>query len=103
LLENSILHGIKEQEFLGEILIVVEEELDYLNITVADTGIGISEEILVKIRDGLEKQDDYPKHIGLYNTNRRIKLAFGDSYGISIDSETGYGTIVQIRLPKFRL
>jgi two-component system sensor histidine kinase YesM len=102
LLENSIVHGIKEQEIPGEILIVVEEEQDYLSVTVADTGAGIPEETLKKIREDLAKQEDRFEHIGLYNTDRRIKLAFGDAYGISIDSETGYGTIVQIKLPKFR-
>jgi len=103
LLENSILHGLKEREIPGEILIVVEEEADYLSITVADTGIGIPENTLNEIRKGLDSQDDQFDHIGLYNTNRRIKLAFGNSYGISIESENGYGTIVQIKLPKIRV
>jgi two-component system sensor histidine kinase YesM len=102
LLENSIVHGMKEQEIPGEILIVLEEEQNYLSATVADTGAGIPEDALKKIRENLARQDDQFEHIGLYNTERRIKLAFGDAYGISIDSETGYGTIVQIKLPKFR-
>jgi two-component system sensor histidine kinase YesM len=103
LLENSIVHGIKEQEIPGEILVVAEEESDHISITIADTGAGIPEAELKNIREGFEKQDDRFEHIGLYNTNRRIRLAFGDSYGISIDSEVGYGTIAQIKLPKFRL
>ena len=103
LIENSILHGLNEHEITGEILIAIEEEPDYLSIVVADTGIGIPENRLKDIRKELEKEDDQHDHIGLFNTNRRIKLAFGDIYGISIESENGYGTIVQIKLPNIKL
>jgi two-component system sensor histidine kinase YesM len=103
LVENSIYHGIKEQEEPGEILVVVEEEDELLNITIADTGAGIPEDVLKDIRRRLEMQDDQFEHIGLYNTNRRIKLTFGDAYGISIESEADYGTIVQVKVPKIQL
>jgi two-component system sensor histidine kinase YesM len=103
LVENSIYHGIKEQENPGEILIVIEEEQDILNITVADTGIGIPVDILKNIQEQLNKSNDQFEHIGLYNTNRRIKLRFGESYGIMIESEAGFGTIVRINLPKILL
>jgi two-component system sensor histidine kinase YesM len=103
LVENSIYHGIKEQEEPGEILIIVKEGQDTIHITVADTGAGIPPDMLKTIQEHLEKQDDQFEHIGLYNTNRRIKLTFGEGYGISIDSQAGCGTIVQIRLPKIQL
>jgi len=103
LIENSISHGLREHEPPGEILVAIEEEAEYLTITVADTGKGIPESALNKIRGELDSNDGKIDHIGLYNTNHRIKLSFGEAYGISIESEQGYGTIVRIKLPKIRV
>ena len=103
LLENSIYHGIRELEVTGEIAIEIAETENALAITVADTGVGLGPEKLQEIRRKLLVSDEHYEHIGLYNTNRRIKLTFGDAWSMSIDSEAGVGTRVRITLPKVRV
>jgi len=63
-----------------------------------DNGVGISEE---KIAVLLNENDESDKktHIGLANVNQRIKLIYGEEYGLDITSRYGYGTKVTIRLP----
>ncbi|HUX14075.1 MAG TPA: histidine kinase [Spirochaetia bacterium] len=99
LLENSIYHGIREQPFPGEIVISVESSDDLLMITVGDTGVGIEPGRLSEIQTHLRDTTGDFEHIGLYNTNRRIRLMFGPEYGMMIESQPGVGTLVHVRLP----
>ncbi|MDD6805316.1 MAG: sensor histidine kinase, partial [Clostridiales bacterium] len=65
-----------------------------------DNGIGITEERLKQVQNGIRKKVLTGKDIyGLYNVNERIRLNFGEEYGISIDSIHGEGTVVSIKLP----
>jgi two-component system sensor histidine kinase YesM len=103
LLENSIYHGIKESETPGIIRINIGDKEDTVTILLEDTGIGIEPDKLREIQAKLTMTDEKFEHIGLYNTNRRIKLTFGEKYGIKIRSEQGKGTGVEISLPKIRV
>ena len=79
---------------------------------VTDDGIGMKEERLLQIRSKInigEKTDntndasgnrEAAEIFGLYNVNERIRLKFGERYGIHIDSAYGEGTTVTISLPK---
>ncbi|WP_408070195.1 sensor histidine kinase [Butyrivibrio sp. JL13D10] len=99
--ENALYHGIKNKRGGGRIIVTGGDLGDYIQITVKDDGIGMTPERLKNIRDNLavEKPEDNTIY-GLYNINERIKLSFGEEYGIGIDSTEGGGTIVNIRLPK---
>jgi two-component system sensor histidine kinase YesM len=99
LIENSIYHGIKEKAGKQRIDITIEKTGGDLLIRVQDTGLGIPGEHLSEIRRQLTDSDSYTENIGLYNTNRRIQLAFGDAYGLSIESEPGVGTTVSACIP----
>lgn len=99
LVENSIYHGIREQPHPGEIVISVEAIGDLLHVTVGDTGVGIDPQRLSEIQRHLRETTGDFEHIGLYNTNRRIRLMFGPEYGVTIESEPGVGTIVHVTLP----
>ena len=74
-------------------------------ITVSDNGVGIPEETLRLIRQKLKdgqtsyKYGSKPSSIGLYNINARIKLIYGDPYGISVDSVPGEGSCVAFTIP----
>ncbi|KQN99970.1 sensor histidine kinase [Paenibacillus sp. Leaf72] len=70
--------------------------------TVADDGCGMEEAQLLRVRNALsaaEPLEPNGRGIGLRNVHERLKLRFGVSYGLTIDSEQGKGTRVTIRMP----
>jgi two-component system sensor histidine kinase YesM len=70
-----------------------------LRITVTDNGNGISDSNLADIRKQLAKGESGESHIGLFNTNKRIRLTFGERYGITLLSKQNRGTCICIALP----
>lgn len=102
IVENALYHGIKNCRQPGIIRITTEKSNDRVIIKVSDNGIGMSEEVLDRIRQSLSKhrksQSDSDSY-GLYNVNERIRLKFGEDYGISIHSKVKEGTIVSVCIP----
>lgn len=109
LVENSIIHGCEIKRGKSEINIYSSQDEDYLYIHLIDNGIGIEKEKLDMMNTELALSvslDETPREIseitesiGLINVNKRIKLIFGDSYGITLYSNMSKGTHVQLRLP----
>ena len=101
IVENALYHGIKNRRGGGKITITGEEGENDYRIIVTDDGIGMEKARLLEITEGLAgKNPGDVKIYGLYNVNERIKLFYGEEYGISIESEYDRGTEVVIRLPK---
>jgi two-component system sensor histidine kinase YesM len=99
--ENALYHGIKQKRGGGRISVTGYEDGRDFCIQVMDNGIGMDRERLNEVRLGLtDSNPDSKKIYGLYNVNERIRLDYGDEYGISIASEYEAGTTVTIRLPK---
>ena len=102
LIENAIYHGIDRMVDEGEIVISVREAPDDPNdilITVSDNGVGMTEEQCRRI---LQKEKNDSGGIGVKNVNDRLKIQFGDRYGITLQSEPDVGTTVTVRIPKIR-
>ena len=100
IVENAFVHGLETKEGEGEIRIIVEKT-DRLRIHVSDNGNGMSEEKLIEIRESLNDESKLDRsNIGLSNVNQRIKLLYGDEYGITINSTENEGTKVIIELPE---
>jgi len=100
ILENAIYHGIEPKEEGGEIEISIDRNGDVLEICVIDTGVGIEEEKCRDINSDLKNNENKVlRSIGLKNVNDRIKLMYGDDYGISIESIYGKYTEVLITMP----
>lgn len=100
LVENALYHGIKNKRGPGRIIIGGRKEKDYFVLTIADNGIGINEDRLIQIIDGMKNKVPTKKDFyGLYNVNERICLNFGEQYGLSIESKYGEGTVVNVMLP----
>ena len=100
LIENAIYHGIDRMVDEGEIVISVHEAADCpddILITVSDNGIGMTEEQCRKI---LQKEKSDSGGIGVKNVNDRLKIWFGDRYGLTIRSVPDEGTTVTVRIPK---
>ena len=97
--ENAFVHGLEPKESGGEIVIRVEVR-SHLWITVTDNGCGMSMEKLDEVRRGLNDFENLDRtHIGICNVNQRIKLQYGEDYGVEFESKTGAGTKVCIKLP----
>lgn len=101
IVENAILHGLEQVEENGRIDITVEAPEDqYLRITIADNGCGMDSEELELLRGRMAQRTiDRSKSIGLCNINQRIRLCYGDEYGMQIDSTPGEGTVITVKLP----
>lgn len=98
LIENCINHGYKSKENL-HIILDIEIIEDHLVMTVIDNGEGIEINRLNKIIDLLDHDGVESNSIGLTNVHRRLKLLYGDEYGLKINSEIGKGTLITIRIP----
>lgn len=100
LIENAIYHGIDRMVDEGEIKITIkpaEDTDDDILITVSDNGVGMTKEQCGKI---LAKDRSDSGGIGVKNVNDRLKIYFGEKYGLSIESELDVGTTVTVRIPK---
>ncbi|MBC2401389.1 sensor histidine kinase [Clostridium saccharobutylicum] len=74
LVENAIIHGILKDKGAGTVKIIVKDKGEKVKISIIDSGIGISEEVIRNIYN-----DAVPKNkIGLYNVHLRIKLIYGE-------------------------
>lgn len=100
LVENAIYHGMELKEGGGSISISGKLVHDRLLFTIEDDGLGMEDSRLDEVRNALKDNNrtDY-KIFGIYNVNERIKLYFGDSYGLEFQSIKGAGTTVKVVLP----
>jgi two-component system sensor histidine kinase YesM len=101
IVENSMYHGLDEDKGEMTIDISYAVKADFFEIYILDNGLGMDNEILLKLQAALLNTDDSdPKGgIGLRNVNERIRLYYGNAYGLLINSWPGSGTEVTIRLP----
>lgn len=99
LVENALYHGIKNKRGLGKITISGHMKEDYFILRIEDNGIGMTEERLAKVCDRIYHKVSSENDIyGLYNVNERIRLNFGEKYGIFITSTHSVGTVVNVHL-----
>jgi two-component system sensor histidine kinase YesM len=101
IIENAILHGL-EKKSSGSITVVIDFSEDMLLINVSDDGIGIEEDDLKAIFESIEgaQLPVYVSGIALPNINRRIRMLFGEKYGIHLYSTPNKGCDVEIILPR---
>ncbi|MEH7331923.1 histidine kinase [Neobacillus drentensis] len=99
LIENSLEHGMTGLERTLSIKVRIKNSASFLNVSVIDNGTGIGAEKLMDIRSKLESAYSSSDHIGLYNTNKRLQLTYGEKHGITIRSKLGWGTIVDVKIP----
>lgn len=100
ILENAIIHGVNDKEGLGLILIKGKEFEDNLLFELVDNGIGMSREQLERLLTDTNKNEKGYSSIGISNVNRRIKLNYGERFGLTIESVEEQYTNVKILLPK---
>ena len=101
LVENAIYHGIKEKRGQGQIQIIGQLRDGKIHFQVIDNGIGMTPEKLDQINQLLKADNLQPNEVGygIFNVNAKIKLNFGNEYGISFQSVYGEGTTVDVWHP----
>ena len=99
IIENAIYHGLNRMVDEGRIVVRVYGDGQDVVFEVEDNGVGMTEE---QCRGILNKEPGDTSGIGIKNVNDRIKIYFGESYGIQIQSEPDEGTRVIIRMPKLK-
>ncbi len=105
LVENAIYHGIKRKETEGMIHIYFSTHMEdngiaVVKMCVEDNGYGIEEEKLETINQCLlEGKINHEEGYGIYNINERIKLYYGDAYGLMLESQFGEWTRSTIIIP----
>lgn len=99
--ENAISHGLDQTTGGGNIHMDIRLlGSSVLSITIADNGSGISPEKLQSIKESFSQPSKTKtSSIGLYNINRRIRLCYGECYGLRLHSENEKGTQVNLTIP----
>ncbi|OCT15721.1 histidine kinase [Paenibacillus pectinilyticus] len=107
IVENSVYHGLESMDVGGRLKVSgnMDENGD-ICFQIADTGKGIGQDELERMKTKLHmayservKHSLEGKNIGLSNINNRIKLLFGEGYGVEIESQLGKGTTVSVKIP----
>lgn len=99
IVENAIIHGLKEREN-GHIFVNIYEEEAALCIDVYDDGCGMDETILGLLRE--RNREELKGHIGFYNVDTIIRLHYGTQYGLYAENQAEGGARVRVTLPIVR-
>lgn len=99
LIENAIIHGFEDMTTEGLIIIKGEVQSDCVRIEISDNGKGMGNEKLETILLSHNKQKGRFNNIGIHNVNDRIRLVYGNKYGMAVVSEEGKGTTIKMNLP----
>ena len=109
LVENTIIHGLETKPGKGTIKISSELTIDSIIIRVEDDGVGIDQQTLELINTslagntGVRHEDSSRIGLGLNNINQRIKLIFGDRYGLHVYSMKDICTIIELRVRNLKI
>jgi two-component system sensor histidine kinase YesM len=98
LVENAIFHGI-EPKGSGTIRVETVRSGNDVLVRIRDDGVGIKAETITQIYTAGQDKSGMFRELGLHNVDERLRYAFGEGYGLSIQSEEGQYTEVSIRLP----
>lgn len=99
IVENSIIHGLECKEGTGHIWIRAHRAGEDFQVVVEDDGMGIPQDTLERLREGMNRRDLNKPHIGAANVHQRLRLKYGAEYGLVIESQESSYTRVIVRIP----
>lgn len=110
-IENAIVHGMRPNESMLCVEVLVDVTQDGLVLTITDNGLGMSADRLDAVRAYIQSDENPDQSvatggstgIGIRNIHQRLLLYFGDAYGLTIESTPGMGTRVRIRMPRMAI
>lgn len=98
--ENAFVHGLEALPGQGELIVEVTRDEDDVIIYVRDNGVGMPYYKLGDLRHILKSGENTDQsHIGINNVNQRLRIQYGDQYGVRIDSSEAEGTAVELHIP----
>ena len=101
IVENAIFHGIEPKGEAGKIQVTLSGSGKRFFITVRDNGVGMDEASIRRVLSGEgDKPNDFFRQLGIANVNRQMKYAFGEDYGIEIESVPGEYTSMRLIFPR---
>ncbi|MEK5252645.1 sensor histidine kinase [Paenibacillus sp. FSL F4-0125] len=99
IVENAVFHGLDQKVGLGTLRITAWSEHGKVAFCVEDDGIGMDEATLLSLNNSLQNGTESEMFgIGLRNVNERIRLHYGSSFGLLVESTLGVGTRVTLRI-----
>jgi two-component system LytT family sensor kinase len=101
LVENAVRHGLAGRAH-GSVEIVARDEGADCLISVEDDGVGMDPQVLSSGMGDVLDDGEHAAHVGLTNVDHRLRAAFGNNYGLVVETALGAGTKVIMRVPKFR-
>ncbi|AEC02586.1 integral membrane sensor signal transduction histidine kinase [Parasphaerochaeta coccoides DSM 17374] len=100
IVENAIYHGIEPSGEFGTITVTCRHEGDVLEIIVEDDGVGMEETLVDSLQKKLKRNSvSQFSGIGMSNVHERLRLTYGEEYGLAVTSRPGQGTRVTITVP----
>lgn len=104
LVENAIKHGLKNKRGEKAVWVRVYGEGEVLTVSVTDNGVGMDAESMNRrLNENLQEQVESGSSIGLFNINARMKMLYGEEFGIVVESDGENGTNVVLRIPCVRM
>ena len=98
-IENAILHGFEGVDRTHILQMDMGREEERIIIRIQDNGCGIPDEMVREMNAGIFRRTDNKNHIGMENAITRIHMYYGETAEVRIESQSGQGTTVQIRIP----
>lgn len=105
IIENAVYHGFANEDVNdAKIVLDITESDSDITVSVKDNGVGMTEEKITELTEYINAplSGDW-KHVGLRNVNWRLRLLYGENYGLKIQSKVGVGTVCSIVMPKVKL
>ncbi len=99
LVENAVRHGLASKPNGGTIVIAAQNAGAECVISVEDDGVGMDPK---RLREDMADTHVTGAHVGLGNVDDRMRSAFGEDFGLVVDTAPGAGTKITLRVPKFR-
>lgn len=99
IVENSLIHGIEPMKGKGFIRITGKRKGNSIEFIIRDNGLGMEEQALLSMFEGKVKTSSNFSGLGMKNVNERIKLYFGNDYGLTVESLLNVGTSVRLVIP----
>ena len=102
IVENAIIHGLEKKTNGGQIQVYGRRKEEVAEIVIEDNGVGMSQEEVENLRTGLDPTHQRKSFsgIGIKNVDERIRLVYGEDYGLTIKSEVNVGTKVILVIPR---